>query len=276
MRLHPSRTPYTEPQVRKWLTALADGLAWQSRHGMSGTDIVLHQWWRPAGRRITRGLHIAIAMLPGITALVTAAATRHGAFPTARNYGLVVAGCALLLIGLLAAFQSSPRRVKIRKLTTRQGLRSLALRISFGLAVGFMVGYGRGSGSELWVASGSGSGGALTVALTAGLPFGFTFGLADAAPDDRGPLGAIRADGAFGLVVGLAVCLSVGLGTWVVFGPALGATQTFERWFTNLSLIEFLFEFSYWLFTGLALGLAFWLSVALSAGLVVGLAFGGV
>lgn len=47
VRLHQEGTRYTGEQVQRWLTALADGLAWQARHGRSATDITLHEWRRP-------------------------------------------------------------------------------------------------------------------------------------------------------------------------------------------------------------------------------------
>lgn len=47
VRLHREGTRYTGEQVQRWLTALAEGLAWQARHGRSATDITLHEWRRP-------------------------------------------------------------------------------------------------------------------------------------------------------------------------------------------------------------------------------------
>ena len=47
VRLHDPAGRYTLPQVQRWLTALADGLAWQARHSGSATDIQLDQWWQP-------------------------------------------------------------------------------------------------------------------------------------------------------------------------------------------------------------------------------------
>ena len=39
--------PHTEPNVRNWLTSLADDLSRQAHHGRSATDITLHEWSHP-------------------------------------------------------------------------------------------------------------------------------------------------------------------------------------------------------------------------------------
>jgi NACHT domain len=278
VRLHPAGTPYSEPQVRQWLTALADGLAWQSRHGRSATDIVPHQWWRPAGQQITRGAHAVIATLPAIAWLIAAAATRHAEF--------AAAGCGLLLIGFLAAIESYPRRMNIRKITKRQGLSGVAFGVAVGAAGGVAFGvvfgaaYGLTVGVAVWVAGGAALGVALGVVfgvaggVAFGAAFGVALGLADAAPDDRGPLGVIRASGISGLVYGLAGGLAGGaaggVAGGVAYGPAFGTSGGVAFGITYGPAHGPEYGVAGWVAFGVAVGVAFGVAVGVAYGLAVG------
>lgn len=110
--------------MRRWLTVLADGLAWPSRHGKSATDIVLHQWWQTADQQITRRAHTAIATLPVIALLTIAAAN--------RSLELGILGIVLVPFARTAGgFDSPPGRLNIRR-ATRQGLFGLLFGLLFG------------------------------------------------------------------------------------------------------------------------------------------------
>jgi hypothetical protein len=215
VRLHSPGTPYNEPQVQQWLTALADGLAWQSRHGMSATDIVLHQLWRPAGQRITRASHAAMTMLPAIPVLIAGVA--------AKSSGFVLAGCCLLLAGFIAASEPSPHRMNFRNIATRRGRSGFAIGTAYGTAAG------TAAGTAYWIAYGIAYGAAawLLFGLIFGIAGGFAGGISGAAPDDRGPRAVIRADSISGLAAVLAVGFVAGLVPGIVVGLAVGLVAGF-------------------------------------------------
>jgi hypothetical protein len=166
VRLHAPGTPYTEAHVHKWLTALAEGLTWQSRHGQSATDITLHQWWQPTGHRATPLAHTAVAALPALALLAYAVTT-------GQPGPLIVGGC-LFLIALLGGTSPTPRRLNVRHIATRHGLRSLA----FGLAVGLSVVLAFGLAGGLAFGLAGGMTGGLAVGLVGGLAVGLAAGLA--------------------------------------------------------------------------------------------------
>lgn len=72
VRLHAAGR-YNEDEVKNWLTTLANGLAWQGRHGKSGSDIRLDDWWLPDGHTGNHALGAALGPAAGLTAGITAA-----------------------------------------------------------------------------------------------------------------------------------------------------------------------------------------------------------
>jgi hypothetical protein len=234
VRLHDLAGRYTPQDVQRWLTALADGLAWQARHGRSATDIRLDQWWEPTGRRVTRLTHIALAALPVLPWLVAGTVTGHS--------WLAGAGGSTLGLAATAGWSPSPKRLRLREVTTSRGIG----RLTGGLAVGLTLGLTGGLAVGLTLG--------LTGGLAVGLAFGLTGAFVDSSPQAIGPRDVIRADGryrlAFGLAVGLAGGLAGGLGGGLAGGLAGALT------------------------TGLTFGLAFGLTVGLTGGLGGGLGGG--
>jgi MFS family permease len=235
VRLHAPGTPYTEAHVHKWLTDLADGLTWQSRHGQSATDITLHQWWQPTGRRAIPLAHTVVAALPALALLTYAAIT-------GQPGPLIVGGC-LFVIALLGGTSPTPRRLNVRHIATRRGLRSLALGLAGGLAVGIALGLAFGIAGGLAVAFGLAGG--LALGLAGGLAVGLALALDDPSPQAHRPREVIEANGVYGLAVGLAVVLAFGLAGGLAVGLA----------------------------GGLAVGIAGGLAVGLAVGLAAGLGY---
>ena len=221
VHLHSLGTRYTEPRVRRWLIVLAQGLAWQSRHGMSSADIDLCDWWLLAGHRATRNTHVAIAALPAIICLVTAIIT--------RNYSLFWLGYILLIVSGLAAIRPRLWGLSIRGLTRREELAEIIPWLVVGLLV-----VGPVSGLLGWLAVGPTFGFefGLRFGLISGLTLGITTGMMVDMPDDRGARGVIRADAgvrlmtalSLGLPAGIAIYLTYGFTAGFVVGPAVGAT----------------------------------------------------
>lgn len=204
VQLHDPDRRYAYRSVQKWLTALAAGLAWEARGGMSGTDIVLAQWWRPAGQWVTRAAHIALAAIPGIIALVAAAIT--------MNNQLRVIGGAAVVTALTAALPPSPKRAKFRQLTSRAGLKRAAIGFAAALTFWLLTGVVLGLALESHTTTAAGL---LLLGLFLGVPAGLVAGLAagliDSSPQAVRPRDVIHADGLFGLVAGLAAGLGAGL-----------------------------------------------------------------
>ncbi len=201
VRLHDPSGRYTERHIQRWLVALADGLAWQSRHRRSATDIQLDQWWRPRQRTI-RLSHVAVAAVPGLICLIASAVTADLAF--------VPAGGGCLLVAALASISLPQRQLKGRQMATLRGLGRLAVGLSLGLATAVTVG---GTG-HLEVG--------LTLGLASGLMVGLLGGLHGSSPHAFGPRDLLRADCGRGIAAGLAVGLAVGLASGLVYGPVCG------------------------------------------------------
>jgi hypothetical protein len=210
VRLHDPDGRYRPEQVQRWLTALADALAWQARHNLSVTDLQLGHWWRPVGQRSTTIAHaalLAILAVPWFAAAIL------------DNVGYAIPGVSLLLLAALACTVPSPKRLAVRQLTTLRGVRELVAGLAFGLTFGFAVGLafghlGRGLAYGLAVG--------LVLGLAFGLVLGLVFGLRDRSPQAVSPRDVIRADGRYGLALGLALGLAVGLAVGLAFGVALG------------------------------------------------------
>jgi hypothetical protein len=148
---------YQDPvRVERWLRVVAEHLRWQERQGLSGTDVVLHEWWRAAGQQRVRRWHAWIAAAVVSAGLGVVGIVRNGGvaesvrksteylagFPM-LDRGLLIPGTILLLalVGLpiLAwrtgnAEQVSAPEVNFQQLRTRQGRRRLASALVDGLA----------------------------------------------------------------------------------------------------------------------------------------------
>ena len=134
-------TRYQAADVQRWLSALADGLAWQARHAKSATDIELATWWQPSGRRATQLVHSALLLLfPVVTlAWLFDEWSSGGGYVQLDGIPVIdacgVAAC-LLVLGALAVRSPSPRRFRARQLITWRGAR----RFARGLVLGFFLG----------------------------------------------------------------------------------------------------------------------------------------
>ena len=202
MHLHDPAGRYTLPKVQRWLTALADGVAWQARHSGSATDIQLDQWWRPAGRWATKLTHItlvAVVSLPWVIASAASGDPRR----------LVTAGI-ITLMALGAGLTFRPARLIVRQITTPRGFGRFAAAFAVGIGIGIGLGLALGNGLLL------------VVGLLAGLGLGLALGLGDESPEAVGPRDFIHADGQFGLTITLVNVLVFGLVLGLVFGLVAG------------------------------------------------------
>jgi hypothetical protein len=221
VRRYSPDTPYTEQRVHKWLTALADGLVWQSRHDRSPANIVLHEWWRPAGQNITRAAHMIIAILPAIAVFIAAAVTKNTLLKSIR-YDLLLACICFPLMEI------PPLQGSIRGVLRRHGLRRLVTGLSIGFTSGLVIGLvlGLAVGLVFGFAPGfAGLAGWLVSGTAVGVIAGVAFGIADGVPKERGPRGVIRANGDFVLTTELVFGLSFGLTGWL--GTTLVAGLSF-------------------------------------------------
>jgi hypothetical protein len=237
VRLHAAGR-YREEEVRSWLSALADGLAWQARRGRSGTDIRLEEWWVADGHLAIRLSHIALASLPALPWLIVSAVTGNAWF-------LLPAGSVLLLSVITAGGTASAKRLGLKNAITRHGMRALRNNVFVGyahwLAPGILIGIlfwlatGLRGGERLLLldAVDIGSAMALLVGVPAGINRGLMDAFADSAPHAVQPREVIRADTRFriavavtvGILIGLPAGFVVGLlnGGSIALGVALGA-----------------------------------------------------
>ena len=208
VRLHELAGRYTLPQVQQWLTALADGLAWQARHNGSATDIRLDQWWQPTGRWATKLIHITLTAVVALPWLIASAASGNLRF-------LGVAG-SFVLVAFVAAFPYPPSRLKLRQIATPGGLGMLAIWL--------VVGFGLGAGLALATKRQAG----LVVGLAVGLATALSIGLVDDSPEAIRPRNVIRANGQYALIIapmaGFAVGLAIGLANGFTAGVAIGVS----------------------------------------------------
>jgi hypothetical protein len=191
VQLHDPDRRYADQQVHRWLTTLAVRLSWQADHSMSPTDIFLPEWWRSAGQRIIRIAHVALAALPTVILIAVGFITANSIY-----YGFSIGP---LILSLLAASSPSPKRLKLRRLTSLHALGRLAASLIGGAALGLAVGFANGFMPSLLDRAQS-----LALGLFLGLLFGLLVGLIvvvdDPSPRAVTPRDVIRGDLLFGLV----------------------------------------------------------------------------
>ena len=222
VRLHAAGR-YNEDEVKDWLTTLANGLAWQGRHGKSGSDIRLDDWWLPDGHLRIRVSHVLLASLPATPWII-------GAAVLGNAWCLLPAGAVLLLSATTAGGNASAQRLELKTAFTRRGLRVFRRSV--------LIGYGQwhvpwaGIAVLFWLATGLRGGLrslildyiliAGSMGVLVGVPAGVSRGLTDAfarnAPHAVEPREVIRADGRFRFAVALAVGLLIGLPVGLFFG----------------------------------------------------------
>jgi hypothetical protein len=236
VRLHAARG-YSDHEVRSWLSVLADGLAWQGRHGRSGIDIRLDEWWVADGHAAIRISHVLVAALPALPWLIVSAVT-------GITWCLLPAAAVLLLALTTAGGTSSAKRGGFKNAMTGRGVRALlhhvrigylqwvvpwvTIGVLFWLVTGLRGGF-RSLILEVVAISGAA---ALLVGVPAGVNRGLMEAFAESAPRAVAPREIIRADTRFriavavtaGILIGLPVGLFFGLaGARTVPGIALGA-----------------------------------------------------
>jgi NACHT domain len=208
--LHDKTRRYQEADVRRWLAALATDLSRQAIHGKPATDIELATWWEPAGRRATRLVHTAPALAAALVSLIISAVTHNVTF----------AGIAVLPLLLAAAATRPPvpKRLRVRQLTTWQGVQGAARGLVLGLVLGVIVTLiGKFSSGPAYDAFLTFSGG-LVYGLVYGLVAGLAAGVADTAPRSVGPRDVIRGEVGYLVAIILVDMLVMGLGFGIVRG----------------------------------------------------------
>ena len=160
-RLHDNGR-YSSDQAPAWLGTISEHLRWQADHAMSGSDIVLDQWWPIAGRsRVKRwqaGFSVASVAISAVTVGIvlngSVGATIERLRSSLANLSLVsrsdlVGGTAVILvllsmlamaIGAARADHVRPSRLGLQQLRTRQGKRQLTRRLIGDLAISLVLG----------------------------------------------------------------------------------------------------------------------------------------
>jgi hypothetical protein len=217
VRLYDPTGRYPVERVQRWLTVLADGLAWQGRNGRSATDIQLVEWWRPAAGRFAHLAHLALAAAPGVAWLIYGAAK-------GERFVLLLGAMIAVAGGAMTIRRPSASRLNLHGITgPRLGafIRSAANGIPVGIVIGITAGvqFGLADGIYSGIISG----------VTFGIFAGMAIGLEETSPQAIGPQDFIRADGIYGLVVGImgGIAISVGAGTVIGFRLGLAAGITF-------------------------------------------------
>jgi hypothetical protein len=192
------------------LAALAKDLYWQAHHNGSATDFELHKWWRRVGRWTTTLANVVLFAIIAVPFFLAAAISGHTA--------LELCGIFLLWMGLNEVRSPIPRRIKVRHLTTREGLQLITFALLIFTLAGLVVGLGIGLIYRQSVGPVLGSIAGLVIGLAFGLVMGLLVDLDDTSPQAVGPLDVIRADGQFGLATGVVAGLAAGLAGGFVGG----------------------------------------------------------
>ncbi|MFE6743057.1 NACHT domain-containing protein [Streptomyces tubercidicus] len=225
--------PYTQLQVRTWLTVLARYLHANTTSAravagrrLSGTDLVLHELWPLTGDRRARIVHVLLPLVVWATADLSAALLDDWKV-YARNVALMVLG------SLLAGFPPWPMPSRLERATARTpaGRHQLVNGLVGGLFWGglvVMLDMGKVIGPVIGLVYGSVVGLAGGAMVGAGLA-----GVLSDTPEVRrshgnaSPRGMVRDD----LVAGFATGLVVGLGFvpfyWFALGPVLAFGAVF-------------------------------------------------
>jgi hypothetical protein len=221
LRLHDPAGRYTLPQVQRWLSALADGLAWQARHSGSATDIRLDQWWRPTARWATTLTLIILAAIVALSWLIQGAASDNPHF---------LANAGSYIPVFLVGFPFPPFRLRLRQIAKARGLVGLVAGLVAGLVFGLMAVLV----IWLWPTPGVGYEYGPGLGLAIGLAIGLAVGFNDDSPEAVGPRDVIRANGQYGLTIALAAGLLFGVfisllpawASWYGFGFGFGVGLT--------------------------------------------------
>jgi len=219
--LHDKTGRYQKADVRRWLAALAADLSQQAVHGKPATDIELATWWEPAGPRATRLLHTAPALAAALVSLIFGAVTHHLAF--------VVLAVFPPLLAAVAIRPPEPKRLRVRQLTTWQGVRRAVLGLALGLLLGVVVALIAKYSSGLAYNAVLTFSGGLVYGLVYGLVAGLAAGVADTAPRSVGPRDVIRGERGYLVAITLVSMLVIGLGFGIVRGY-INASIDSDRW----------------------------------------------
>ncbi|MFI7370114.1 NACHT domain-containing protein [Actinoplanes sp. NPDC049668] len=218
---------YTSAQATGWLQAVAAHLAWQQDNGMSGTDIVLHQWWYIAGQERVRRWHahlnaaltFTLALLLGVavnggSVTATAANVQYylNEFPALPTQYLV-AGISIvggLFVAPVLAWRSGrsgdaqPTEVNLQQVRTFHGRRNLLLGFAIGVPNVFFAWF------VAWVSGGTPAE-AVALAVAFGLVISLYIGLDPIGASELNPRDPLRNDLVVWLALGFALGLALGL-----------------------------------------------------------------
>ncbi|MEV7872155.1 NACHT domain-containing protein [Streptomyces sp. NPDC088124] len=219
--------PYTQLQVRTWLTVLARYLHANNTisagevagRRLSGTDLVLHELWPLTGRRRARTVHVLLVIAVWATADLPAALLDSWNV-YATNVALMVV--ASLLIGIPPwPVPSRLERVSRTPAGRRQFVNGLVGGVLWGVFA-VVVDMGNVVGPAIGIAYG------LVVGLVGGAMVGFGLaGVLSDVPEVRrsygnaSPRGMVRDDLVTGFAIGLVVGLLFVPFYWFALGPAL-------------------------------------------------------
>jgi hypothetical protein len=230
VRLHAAGR-YGEHEVRVWLSVLANGLAWRGRHGRSGIDIRLDEWWTADGHAVIRLSHIVVASLPAVPWLIVSAVTGNA-------WCLLPAAAVLVLAATTAGGASSAKRGGLRNAGTRRGLRVLGRHavigylqwqvpwVTIGVLYWLVTGLRGGLRSFILEAIGISGAAAFLVGVPAGINRGLMEAFAESAPRAVAPRDVIRADARFRVAVAVTAGILIGLPVGLLFGLASDGSTT--------------------------------------------------
>jgi hypothetical protein len=155
-------------------------------------------------------VHTAPALAAALVSLIIGAVTHSVTFTEIAVLPLLLAAVAIR--------PPVPKRLRVRQLTTWQGVKGAARGLVLGLVLGVIVALiGKFSSGPAYDAVLTFSGG-LVYGLVYGLVAGLAAGVADTAPRSVGPRDVIRSEGGYFVAIILVDMLVMGLGFGIVRG----------------------------------------------------------
>jgi hypothetical protein len=205
------RPRYTETRVHQWLAVLAAHL---DRPGNRQPDLMLHELWPLAGRRLPKTIALAIALTGVLSLLIVTSSL----FP--RTLPVALPLLPLLLISF-SGRDADPLWVDLHRLRTRGGRRALRNGLLAGLAIGCVAQAANVIIAGLWRHPDMALvWGALLVGLPLGVVFAFSSVGTDDVPDPRWimwsdlwvlPLGLLVTGLSAGFLVGADLGAEIGV-----------------------------------------------------------------
>ena len=252
-RLEEPDSQYDPEEVRKWLTTLADHLAWQARNGHSSTSIDLLTVWRVAEVKDDhpRLIHTCVGVFGGILAGMLGGEFADGAVGLTIMIITVAGGIGF---GLWAGLRQKPQpsRVTFPQVGDIRG-RIVIFLTGITALLGGIGGYLVGHSAAIGVSEGVAAGFAALVLA----------GLGDSRVKALQPRDALRTDLGFGVTLGI-VYVAVGGLPGGLTGGILSYLHL-NRYLTVPGSIALALIVG--LIAGVALGARSWLRYVISIGL---------